>query len=921
MPRMQILSPGEQNAFDTPPRMNAAQRKAAFDLPLGFQKEIERLRDPAHQVGFCLNAGYFRHGRRCFAPETFHENDITYVAGRLGHDAGLFEPAAYPDRTRQRHERTIERLAGFQTLGVDGETALSQLIDQKVRAHEKPKIIFQAAVEHLLTNRISLPGYRRLQDLILSAIGRFRTREMALVDAHLPVALGRELDLLLGEGEETDGITRSRLAALKQNSQSVRPRSVKDRLANHTDLSDLFHKLEPVITVLDWDRNSARNCALAVMKSDPHDLRRRKPADRYLHLIAFVVHQYFSLQDNLVATLLNSVKATEAAATREFKDWCYVERKSQAAKLRAQITAFEDHFQSAMATLRGVFEADDLTDADKLQSLHLLLFPIDTEPVLSDAILKDMKDDTATSQSEDARYYDILETKSRRLQNQVSGVMKSLSFQTESHIKPLLAALVNFRKADGQVTRSAPSGFLGPDERKAVGSGAEFRPSLYKVILFQHVARAIKAGVVNLPQSHRYQPLDSYLIGTERWKRDREQLLERAGMTRFSDPNAVLATLKQALGDQFLLTNSNIAEGKNLHVKVTAAGHIKLNTPKQEEIETTALSRLFPQRHYVPLSEILNTVNVASGFTDSLSHLRQQYARPVSTAVLLAGVIGLGCGIGLRKMARISGAIKEDALDHAVNWHFSRENLVAANDRILALMDSLDLPEIYRRHAGETHTASDGQKFEVTGDSLDASHSFKYFGKGQGSSAYVIDGLMHNDVVKSTIHSTDTHGYSEAIFGATYLIDIAYAPRIKGLKHQTLYGFRSMTHENRKNWAVQPDKYVDENIIRTHWDEILRLMVTIRLKETTASDIFRRLNSYFQAEQSLHRPQSFRTHRQNPVHPALHRWRRTANGYIEAMLNKVNWPTGLPERWPSAVRVSSSLPSRRTSRSPKPVIA
>ncbi|WP_193778397.1 DUF4158 domain-containing protein [Pseudovibrio sp. WM33] len=87
MPRMQILSPAEQRAFDTLPRMNAAQRKAAFDLPLGFQKEAEQLRNPIHQIGFCLNAGYFRHGRRCFAPETFHSNDIAYVAGRLGHDA------------------------------------------------------------------------------------------------------------------------------------------------------------------------------------------------------------------------------------------------------------------------------------------------------------------------------------------------------------------------------------------------------------------------------------------------------------------------------------------------------------------------------------------------------------------------------------------------------------------------------------------------------------------------------------------------------------------------------------------------------------------------------------------------------------------------------------------------------------------
>src|SRR3546814_5859075 len=92
-------------------------------------------------------------------------------------------------------------------------------------------------------------------------------------------------------------------------------------------------------------------------------------------------------------------------------------------------------------------------------------------------------------------------------------------------------------------------------------------------------------------------------------------------------------------------------------------------------------------------------------------------------------------------------------------------------------MDGLDLPEIYRRQEGQTHTASDGQKFEVSADSLDANRSYKYFGNGQGvsaytfvdsrsflwystvfsaaerESAYVIDGLMHNDVVKSDIHS------------------------------------------------------------------------------------------------------------------------------------------------------------------------
>lgn len=924
MPRMQILSPSEQSAFNTPPRMNAAQRKTAFDLPLGFQKEMERLRDPAHKVGFCLNSGYFRHSRRCFAPTTFHANDIAYVTKRLGYGVDLFEPTTYSHRTRQRHERTIERLCGFRTFDEVSRVDLSLIIDQRVRSHEKPKIIFYAAVNHLLTNRVALPNYRLLQDLILSAVRRFKAREMALIDAQMSESLGRELDLLLSESDEKDGIMRSRLAALKQNSQSVRPRSIRGRLANHTDLSGLFHKLEPLTAALGWDRNCVKNYALTVIKSDPHDLRRRKQADRFLHLIAFVVHQYFVLQDNLVATLLNSVKATETAVTRDFKDWCYSERKSHAAKLRSQIEAFEDHFQSAMTTLRRVFENTELSDADKLQSLRLLLFPSDASPVLSDDLLKDMKDDTALSHVEEAHYFVLLEAKSRRLQNQVSGVIKSLSFQTETHIKPLQAALAYFRKSDGHVTKSAPLAFLNSDERQAVGSGSKFRPSLYKIILFQHVARGIKAGGVNLPHSHRYQPLDSYLIATERWQKERESLLERAGMVRFSDPNAVLKTLKHALNEQFKLTNNHIADNKNIHVAVAASGHIKLNTPKQEDMEISSFSKLFPQRHYVSLSEVLNTVNIASGFVDSLSHLRQQYARPISTPVLLAGIIGLGCGIGLRKMARISGSIKEDVLDHAVNWHFSHENLIASNDCILALMDSLDLPEIYRRHSEETHTASDGQKFEVTADSLDASHSFKYFGKGQGSSAYtyvsdknllwystvfsaserdsayVIDGLMHNDVVKSTVHSTDTHGYSEAIFGATYLIDIAYAPRIKGLKRQTLYGFKSMMHENRKDWSVQPSKYADEDIIRAHWDEILRLMVTIRLKETTASDIFRRLNSYS---------------RQNSLYTALKAFGRIVKTLfilryidrvelrmdIEAMLNKVE----LSNRFTRAVAVGS----------------
>ncbi len=80
--------------------------------------------------------------------------------------------------------------------------------------------------------------------------------------------------------------------------------------------------------------------------------------------------------------------------------------------------------------------------------------------------------------------------------------------------------------------------------------------------------------------------------------------------------------------------------------------------------------------------------------------------------------------------------MSETELENAINWYFSLDNLDVANDRVLQLMDRLELPNLLRCRQGRPHTASDGQKFEVRGDSLNANHSFKYFGKEQGVSVY-----------------------------------------------------------------------------------------------------------------------------------------------------------------------------------------
>src|SRR2546423_1556370 len=82
------------------------------------------------------------------------------------------------------------------------------------------------------------------------------------------------------------------------------------------------------------------------------------------------------------------------------------------------------------------------------------------------------------------------------------------------------------------------------------------------------------------------------------------------------------------------------------------------------------------------------------------------------------------------------------------------------------------------------------------------------------------------------------------IFGALHLLGFSFAPRIKALKHQQLYGFRKRREYEQQGYEILPDGYIKMPLIEPHWDDMLRFIATIKLQEATASQLFRRLNSY-----------------------------------------------------------------------------
>jgi TnpA family transposase len=872
MPRMQILTASELKAFDALPVLSHAERDTLFQVSERLGAILATLRNPTNRVALVLSVGYFRATKRFFTPP-FDPIDVAYVAKCLDYTPEHIDFEAYDAKaSASRHRQLTLDYLGFRPFNAQVRQEMAQEIRLMVRSQMRPKAMFLQLLALLETRKTEIPGAFALTELIAKESQHHRRELAATIDRYLSARHRELLDALLDKQEALwqpePQVQRYKLTLLKRFSQSTRPSKIRANIEDLRVLRPLYHEVEAVVDALDLTPEGLRYYANSVLKSRIFQVSRRAKDDRHLHLVCFITHQFRRLHDMLIDVLLLCVQSILNASEREHKERYYSSRGDQRQALQTLVEKVTEGLYNPLSEIETIAFNAYLTDTEKICYIQAILSQGEQQRQTVESQLLDVQQQSQSG-NEDTDYYAVLESKSIKLQNRVADIVKELEFQADGPGE-LLAAIAHYQQKRGAMTQSAPVDFLAPYEQHLlVDPSGKFRVSLYKSLLFIKIAEVIKAGALNVKYSYKYRSLDDYLISKAAWNANRDDYLQRAGLLAVVNCQETLKTLASGLDQQYQQTNEHIMQGDNPDFHRHKDGSFHLSTPKTQVEEMEPLRRLLPNQHYISLVEVLSTVNRLTGFIDAFEPWYVKYVRtrpPEKT--FLAGIVGYGCFIGIGKIARISKWINETELETTVNGYFTLDNLHAANDLILKFMDQLELPEVYRRQAGKLHTSSDGQKYGVAVDSLNANYSYKYLGKDAGVSsytfiderhflwhhevisasereaAYVIDGLMHNDVIKSDIHSTDTHGYSEIIFGALHLLGFSFAPRIKTLKHQQLYGFRKRREYEQHGYELLPDGYIKESLIESQWDEILRFIATIKLKETTASQLFRRLNSY-----------------------------------------------------------------------------
>jgi hypothetical protein len=528
MPRMQILNAVEQEAFASPPVFTTAQRRHHFAFSLEVQELAATLRTPTNQLGFLLSWGYFSATKQFFLPQTFRSLDIEYVARQLGLSLDAVDLASYDKQTVARHQELSLQYTGFRVFDAAAQTLLIQEIAGMARVQLKPRLIFWRCVDVLLREKVALPTSFRLADLILMAINRQKQTLTTLLADTLSEQTRVLLDGLFVQSPTLDGdpvdsqTAAYKLTLLKNLSQSTKPTKIRERVTDLTVVRKLHTRLSSVLTALALPPDGIRYYAHSVLKSEIFQIARRADEDRYLHVVAFITHQYYRLQDNLVDVLLTAVQSYQNSAQREHKELRYAQRAQRKQLLQTLLGYMEEQLVSPLHAIRMITEQPQLSDAEKIVHIRALLAQHDEQRLAS------LRDEVATELSDDD-YFSILEARSVRIQNRISPILKVLTFQGEAGAEALLNALQYFQDKDGAINKQAPLAFLSPEEHTAVAEQGRLRVSLYKAFLFLHTQRAIKAGTLNLAHSYKYRPLDEYLIDRERWRRDKAILLERAG--------------------------------------------------------------------------------------------------------------------------------------------------------------------------------------------------------------------------------------------------------------------------------------------------------------------------------------------------------------------------------------------------------
>lgn len=445
-------------------------------------------------------------------------------------------------------------------------------------------------------------------------------------------------------------------------------------------------------------------------------------------------------------------------------------------------------------------------------------------------------------------------------------LLNTLGLHAAPAAKPVLDAIKLLRNMNSGNVRKlpddAPLDFIRERWSRLIFTDAGIDRRYYELCALSELKNALRSGDIWVEGSRQFKNFNEYLLPAQKFAELKGA--DELPLAVDSDCERYLKGRLDTLNDQ-LQSVDRLAAANDLPDAILTDAGLKI-TPLDASVPEPAQSlidQIAASLPHVKITELLLEVDQWTDFTKHFTHLKSGDAAKDRTP-LLTTILADAINLGLTKMAESCPGSSYAKLSWLQAWHIRDETYAAA----LAELVNAQSRQSFAEHWGDgTTSSSDGQRFKAGGKAESTGHinpkygaepgklfythisdqyapfSSKVVNVGVRDSTYVLDGLLHHESdLRIEEHYTDTAGFTDHVFALMHLLGFRFAPRIRDLSDTKLY----LPNSKIKYQALAPmtGGTINLKVIRTHWNEILRLATSIKQGTVTASLMLRKLGSY-----------------------------------------------------------------------------
>ena len=836
MARRKLLTVDERRRLFDPPADETAIIRH-YTLSSEDMELAGRRYGPANRLGLAAQVALMRHPGFGLQAETGVPGAILqYLAAQLFVDPAAFELYGQRAQTRGDHGDLVARYLGLRPFR-DGDvtTALALAVKAAERT-DKGEPIIRALMEGLMSERFILPSPNTLERTGIAGRARARKAAAAEIVGGLGAAVMTKIDDLVVNNASFGMTPLAWLRNFEEAPTATNINGLLERLRYVRDIGidPSVAKAIPEFRFTQLVREGG--VAPAFLLSDYSINRRRATLTASaIDLEAKLADASIQMFDRIIGGMF-----TRARRGRERRYQDSIQSVGQLMRLfGATINALDEAVQQG---------GDPLQFIDDMVGWHRL---VAAKPQV-DALADLAGEDALVKATE--RYATL-----RRFS---PAFLDTFVFKAAGSRSQLIKAIDVLREANQRKARDLPEGvpmpFANKQWKRLITEGGRVDHRRYETAVAAMLRDGLRAGDVWVEGTRNFQRFDAYLLHT----RDAAKVAEQLPFE--TDASAYLADRARNLDWRLRRFAKQLKGGKLEGVSVER-DRLKLEqlppvTPPEAEALDRRLDTLLPR---VWITELLLEVAERTGFLSAFCDLRSGKEHDNPNAVL-AAILADGSNLGLERMANASEGVSYAQLAWTHNWYLSPENYHAALGMIISAHHQLP----FARHWGDgTSSSSDGQFFRSSRSRGGASEVNAKYGNEPGvklysqlsdhfasfgslvisatasEAPYVLDGLVlgagHLPLHE---HYTDTGGATDHVFALFHLLGYRFAPRLRDIADRKLGSIAPPS--TYKGIECLMGRTIKTAAIEADWDDIIRIVASIKDGTVAPSVIMRKLSAY-----------------------------------------------------------------------------